>query len=148
MDQSAPAAAVARGLSVVQGDADTDLADYPAASFDMVILSQTLQAMRRPLPVLDQLLRIGRSALVSFPNFGHWRVRAELLTRGRMPRTPALPSEWYDTANIHLCTVADFEDLLRRQRVRVEARRYLGRRRTVRWLANWRAQSAIYRISR
>jgi methionine biosynthesis protein MetW len=103
---------VAKGLSVIQGDADTDLADYPEDAFDYVILSQTLQATQRPRVVLEHLLRIGRRAVVSFPNFGHWRVRAQLLLRGRMPRAPNLEYSWHDTPNIHLCTICDFVELV------------------------------------
>ncbi|MCB9997764.1 MAG: methionine biosynthesis protein MetW [Hyphomicrobiales bacterium] len=103
---------VAKGLSVVQGDADTDLVDYPDDAFDYVILSQTLQATRRPRQVLEHMLRIGRRAIVSFPNFGHWRIRTELMFRGRMPRTEALNYSWYDTPNIHLCTIHDFVHLV------------------------------------
>jgi methionine biosynthesis protein MetW len=103
---------VAKGLSVIQGDADTDLADYPEDSFDYVILSQTLQTTQRPRVVLDQMLRIGRRAIVSFPNFGHWRVRAQLLLRGRMPKAPNQEYNWYETPNIHLCTIRDFVELV------------------------------------
>ncbi len=99
---------VARGLSVIQGDADTDLGFYPDKGFDYAILSQTLQATRNPRIVLDHLLRIGERAIVSFPNFGHWRVRTSLLLRGRMPVTRDLPYAWYDTPNIHFCTIRDF----------------------------------------
>jgi methionine biosynthesis protein MetW len=108
-------ACVARGLAVVQGDADADLADYPSQVFDFVILSQTIQATEKPAQVLAQLLRIGRQTAISFPNFGHWRVRLSLLFEGRMPRTKALDYHWYDTPNIHLCTLADFVDLARAQ---------------------------------
>jgi len=101
-------ACVARGLSVVQGDADTDLGEYPSSIFDIAILSQTIQATRRPQYVLSQLLRIGRRTIVSLPNFGHWRVRLSLLARGRMPVTDALGYRWFETPNIHLCTIADF----------------------------------------
>ena len=101
-------ACLAKGLPVIQGDADTDLADYPDDSFDYVVLTQTIQATRRPRVVLEHLLRIGRRAVVSFPNFGHWRVRAELGIRGRMPVTENLPDTWYDTPNIHFCTIRDF----------------------------------------
>ena len=96
---------------MIQGDADTDLSDSPKDGFDYVILSQTLQATQRPRVVLDNMLRIGRRAIVSFPNFGHWRVRTELLLRGRMPKTSNLDYNWYDTPNIHLCTIRDFVDL-------------------------------------
>jgi methionine biosynthesis protein MetW len=99
---------VARGLSVIQGDADSDLVDYPDHAFDFVILSQTLQATRSPRVVIDQMLRIGRRAIVSFPNFGNWRVRASLGFTGRMPVTRSLPYSWYDTPNIHFCTIRDF----------------------------------------
>ena len=105
-------ACVARGLSVVQGDADTDLSEYPSQVFDIVILSQTIQATRAPRAVLAPLLRIGRRTIVSFPNFGHWRVRLALLMAGRMPQTRALGHAWYDTPNIHLCTIADFTALV------------------------------------
>ena len=106
-------ACVARGLAVVQGDADTDLAEYPAQVFDFVILSQTIQATEKPAQVLQDLLRIGRHVAISLPNFGHWRVRLSLLLGGRMPRTRALGYSWYDTPNIHLCTLSDFVDLAR-----------------------------------
>lgn len=99
---------VAQGLAVIQGDADTDLAYYPDLAFDYAILSQTIQATRDPRQALEQLLRIGKRAVVSFPNFGHWRVRAQLMFGGRMPRTDNLPERWYDTPNIHLCTIKDF----------------------------------------
>src|SRR6266705_887790 len=102
---------VAKGLAVVQGDADTDLADYPNDAFDYVILSQTLQATRHPRQVLEHMLRIGARAIVSFPNFGHWRIRLQILFDGRMPRTDNLPDTWYDTPNIHFCTIKDFRDL-------------------------------------
>ncbi|MDN2568411.1 methionine biosynthesis protein MetW [Aquibium sp. A9E412] len=102
---------VARGLSVIQGDADRDLGFYPDKGFDYVVLSQTLQATRNPKAVLDDLLRIGERAIVSFPNFGHWRVRLSLLFKGRMPVTRDLPYSWYDTPNIHFCTIRDFVSL-------------------------------------
>jgi methionine biosynthesis protein MetW len=99
---------VAKGLAVIQGDADTDLADYPNDAFDYVILSQTLQATRQPRVVLEHMLRIGRNAVVSFPNFGHWKIRAQLLFGGHMPRTDNLPYSWWDSPNIHFCTIKDF----------------------------------------
>jgi methionine biosynthesis protein MetW len=102
---------VAKGLAVIQGDADADLADYPDDGFDYVILSQTLQATRHPRLVLEHMLRIGRHAVVSFPNFGHWRIRLLLTFGGRMPQTDNLPETWYDTPNIHFCTIKDFRDL-------------------------------------
>jgi methionine biosynthesis protein MetW len=111
---------VAQGLSVIQGDADTDLAGYPDDSFDFVILSQTLQATRKPRQVLENMLRIGKHAIVSFPNFGHWRVRGQLLVKGRMPITDALSYAWYDTPNIHAFTIRDFVALVRMLDGRIE----------------------------
>jgi methionine biosynthesis protein MetW len=104
-------ACVARGLSVIQGDADRDLVDYPDDAFDYAILSLTIQATLQPKEVLEQLLRIGRHAIVSFPNFGHWQVRWRLMLTGRMPVTENLPEAWYLTPNVHLCTIKDFADL-------------------------------------
>lgn len=108
LSQKGVAQSVARGLSVVQGDADQDLTYYPDKSFDYVILSQTIQATHNPKEVLTELLRIGQKAIVSFPNFGHWRMRAHLAWKGRMPVTEDLPYSWYDTPNIHFCTIRDF----------------------------------------
>src|ERR1700732_2543980 len=102
---------VAKGLAVIQGDADADLAYYPNDAFDYVILSQTLQATRHPRAVLEHMLRIGRHAIVSFPNFGHWQVRLQVLFLGHMPQTDMLPYSWYDTPNIHHCTIKDFRQL-------------------------------------
>jgi methionine biosynthesis protein MetW len=102
---------VAKGLAVIQGDADTDLADYPNDAFDYVILSQTLQATRQPRVVLEHMLRIGRRAIVSFPNFGHWGIRMQVMFRGRMPRTDNLPYAWWESPNIHFCTIKDFQEL-------------------------------------
>jgi methionine biosynthesis protein MetW len=102
---------VAKGLAVIQGDADTDLADYPNDAFDYVILSQTLQATRQPRVVLEHMLRIARHAIVSFPNFGHWKIRAQVAIGGHMPRTDNLPYAWWDSPNIHFCTIKDFRDL-------------------------------------
>ncbi|MGN8114945.1 methionine biosynthesis protein MetW [Labrys sp. 22185] len=106
-------AAVGRGLAVIQGDADSDLSDYPDDSFDYVILSQTLQATRNPRQVVEDMLRIGRRAIVSFPNFGHWRIRSQIMFRGRMPVTDNLPYAWYDTPNIHFCSIRDFVEMAR-----------------------------------
>lgn len=103
--------AVAKGLAVIQGDADADLRDYPDAVFDYVILSQTLQATQHPRQVLEEMLRIGKHAIVSFPNFGHWRVRSQIAFKGRMPVTDNLPQSWYETPNIHFCTIRDFVEL-------------------------------------
>jgi len=143
-------AAVARGLSVIQGDADTDLAEYPSQVFDVAILSQTIQATRNPKSVLGQLLRIGRRAAVSLPNFGHWRVRLALLGMGRMPRTETLAYEWYDTPNIHLCTIADFTGLAAACGAHIERALALNRQGGTRpmqphsWMPNLMAEGAIF----
>jgi methionine biosynthesis protein MetW len=145
---------VAKGLAVVQGDADVDLADYPDDAFDYVILSQTLQATRRPRWVLEQMLRIGRHAIVSFPNFGHWRIRLQLLRRGRMPVTRNLPDSWYDTPNIHFCTLRDFVELVHALGARMERQVALDRwGRRVRlhaplWFWNLFGEQAVFLLSR
>jgi len=120
LSQAGVNSCVAQGLSVIQGDADTDLVHYPDLAFDFAILSQTLQATYSPRHVLEQLLRIGKRAVVSFPNFGHWRVRGQLLFGGQMPLTDNLPDHWYDTPNIHLCTIKDFRGLCKDVGARVE----------------------------
>jgi methionine biosynthesis protein MetW len=113
-------ACVAGGLSVIQGDADRDLSEYPDAAFDYAILSLTIQATRQPKRVLENLLRIARHAIVSFPNFGHWKVRQQLLMHGRMPVTPNLPDAWYESPNGHLCTIKDFVALTDVLNARIE----------------------------
>ncbi|WP_066727056.1 methionine biosynthesis protein MetW [Sphingomonas pituitosa] len=139
------AAAVGRGLSVIQGDADSDLADYPDDSFDYAILSQTLQTTRRPDWVLEQLLRIGRHAFVSFPNFAHWRVRASLLFGGRMPVTRLLPIAWYATPNIHHVTIDDFRALVKERGIAIEGAWFLsGDQQTGSGLANLLAEHAVF----
>jgi methionine biosynthesis protein MetW len=143
-------ACVARGLAVVQGDADTDLGEYPGQVFDFVILSQTIQATEKPSYVLEQMLRIGRHVAISLPNFGHWRVRLSLLFAGRMPRTQALDNSWYDTPNIHLCTLADFVDLARKhgavieRTLSLEGEQVSGDVRPDAWGPNLLAQGAIF----
>lgn len=142
-------AAVARGLSVIQGDADTDLADYPDRSFDYAILSQTLQTTHRPDRVLEHLLRIGARAFVSFPNFAHWRVRLSLLWGGRMPVTRLLPVAWYETPNIHHVTVDDFRALLKERGITVEKSWFLnGDQLTTAAAANFRAEHAVFLLRR
>jgi methionine biosynthesis protein MetW len=120
LSQSGVNACVTQGLSVIQGDADSDLDAYPTDAFDVVVLSQTLQATRQPRRVLETLMRIGQRAIVSFPNFGFWRVRAALALRGRMPVTPLLDHHWYDSPNIHLCTIRDFVALCDEIGLRIE----------------------------
>jgi methionine biosynthesis protein MetW len=120
LSQSGVNACVRHGLSVIQGDADRDLEAFPNGAFDVVVLSQTLQATRQPRQVLEELLRIGKRAIVSFPNFGFWRVRLSLLWRGRMPVTEILDNSWYNTPNIHLCTLRDFVGLCDEIGTRIE----------------------------
>ena len=142
-------AAIARGQSVVQGDANRDLADYPDDAFDYAILSQTLQTTERPDRVVDELLRIAPRAFVSFPNFAHWRVRLALLWNGRMPVTRLLPVAWYETPNIHHVTVSDFRDLVRAKGIKVERVWHLsGDKPASDAAASWRAEHAIFLISR
>ncbi|TWB21471.1 methionine biosynthesis protein MetW [Nitrospirillum amazonense] len=146
---------VSRGLSVIQGDADTDLKDYPSDAFDYVILSQTLQATRDPRGVLLQMLRIGRRVIVSFPNFGYWRVRLALLLTGRMPVTDRLGFQWWETPNIHFCTIADFTALcadlggvtVERSAILDHAGRQLTSDATT-WRANWSGEQGIFLLRR
>ncbi len=148
------AACLARGLSVMQGDADRDLAEFPAGQFDYAVLSQTLQAVREPRRVLADLLRLAERAVVSFPNFGHWRVRWALLARGRMPETHALPEPWWATPNIHLCTLRDFTELCDGLDLRIEAAAALATDRPARPIdprraaENWRAEQGLFLLSR
>ena len=149
LDQHNVAECVARGLSVIQGDADADLVYYPDASFDYAILSQTLQTTKRPDLVLGELLRVGRKAFVSFPNFAHWRVRASLLWGGRMPVTRLLPVAWYETPNIHHVTVRDFRALVADNGYRMEGEWFLSGDRTISpAAAAWRAEHAVFLLSR
>ncbi|WOF45705.1 methionine biosynthesis protein MetW (plasmid) [Sphingopyxis indica] len=149
IDPANVTAAIARGQSVVQGDANRDLIDYPADGFDYAILSQTLQTTERPDRVVDELLRIAPRAFVSFPNFAHWRVRLALLWNGRMPVTRLLPVAWYETPNIHHVTVSDFRQLIADKGIRVERAWYLsGDKPTSDAAASWRAEHAIFLISR
>ena len=149
LDAADVASAVGRGLSVVQGDADTDLVDYPPDGFDVVILSNTLQAMRAPAAVLTEMLRIGRRAVVSFPNFGHWRVRLALLFGGRMPVTRTLPVSWHETPNIHLCTIDDFRATVAAHGFVIESAAFLsGGAKRGGTFANLLAEQAVFVLRR
>jgi methionine biosynthesis protein MetW len=149
LDARDVATAVARGLSVVQGDADTDLADYPDGSFDYAILSQTLQTTKRPDLVLDHLVRIGRQAFVSFPNFAQWRIRLAHMFGGRMPVTEQLPHRWYDTPNIHHVTIDDFRSFLAERDIRIEGQWFLsGDKPRKERLANLLAEHAVFLLRR
>ena len=146
-------ACLARGLAVVQGDGDRDLDHFPTRAFDYAILSKTLQQMRDPKHVLSELLRIADRAVVSVPNFGHWRVRWALLARGRMPETRALPDPWWATANIHLCTLRDFISLCDDLELRIDACTALSDGKPARpidptrAIENWRAETGLFLLS-
>ena len=139
--------AIARGVSVYQGDLETALEDYPNGAFDYVILSQTLQETRNPLKVLESMLRIGRHGIVAFPNFGHWSVRWAHLWTGRAPKTGLFPHDWYDSPNIHFLTVFDFESLAHKQRWRIERRIFLAGGREVTVVPNLTAEVAVFLFS-
>ena len=147
------AACLAKGLAVVQGDGDRDLDYFPTRAFDYAVLSKTLQQMREPRHVLSELLRIADRAIVSVPNFGHWRMRVSLMTRGRMPETRVLPDPWWKTPNIHLCTLKDFTDLTRDLGLRIDACAALSSGKPARpfnpdgVLENWRAETALFVLS-
>jgi methionine biosynthesis protein MetW len=149
IDAASVAECVAAGLSVIQGDADTDLSFYPDGAFDYAILSQTLQTTMRPRAVLEELLRIGRKAFVSFPNFAHWKVRFSLLVGGRMPVTRQLPIAWYETPNIHFSSIDDFLALVGEMGVKVDDAWFLaGNRQRSAAAANLLAEHAIFLLSR
>jgi methionine biosynthesis protein MetW len=136
--------AIARGVSVYQGDIDEGLADYPDKAFDYVILSQTLQETRSPLQVLREMLRVGRRAIISFPNFGHWKVRAAMLVNGQAPKTKLFPYNWYNSPNIHFLSINDFEDLCREHDFPIERRYFLAGARHVKAFPNLIAQTAVF----
>ena len=145
IDPVKAAAALAKGLAVAQGDAIADLAHYPDQSFDYAILSQTLQMVQRPDLMLDQLVRVGKQAFVSFPNFAQWRVRVSLLFAGRMPVTRLIPEQWYDTPNIHHVTIDDFRALVRDMGLTQEGQWFLsGDKRTNGAAANLMAEHAVF----
>jgi len=139
--------AIARGVSVYQGDLETALEDYPDRAFDYVILSQTLQETRHPLNVLRGMLRIGRHGIVAFPNFAHWSVRLSHLWSGRAPQTDLFPHDWYDSPNIHFLTVLDFEALAAKEKWRVERRMFLSGHRQVNLFPNLMSEVAVFLFS-
>jgi len=154
LSQAGVNACVGKGLSVIQGDADRDLAHFPDGAFDCAILSDTIQQVRYPRRVLEELARIADRAIVSFPNFGHIGVRWRLLTRGRMPNTPALPSRWCDTENLHLCTVRDFAELAQEMNLKIETAVPISSGRPGApfaknlWRANWFAEEAVFLLAK
>ena len=140
-------ACVRNGVNVIQSDLERGLAGFDAESFDYVILSQTLQATRHTEQVVGEMLRVGREGIVTFPNFGYWRLRLQVLG-GRMPVSPELPYEWYNTPNLHLCTVRDFESFCRARSIRVLERIVLNDHRRVEFLSNVRGSLAVFRFQR
>ena len=119
---------IAKGLTVIEGDAEKDLKQFPSSSYDFVILSQTLQAFLDPEKVMNELLRVGKKAIVSIPNFGHWKVRLNLLFKGTMPITKNLPNEWYNTPNLHMCTIKDFVNYCDKKTDKVLIRQEMSKR--------------------
>ncbi len=154
LSQAGVNACVAKGLSVVQGDADLDLALYPDDSFDIVVLSRTIQATRKPEMVLKQMHRIGAKAVVSLPNFGFWQVRLSLLLNGRMPVTQGLPDSWHETENLHLCTLLDFDDLAKQSGfdlesvTRIAAGKASAPSRATSNVLNWFSEEAVFVLKR
>ena len=145
-------AAIARGLNIIEQDMDKSLANFPDQSFDTVVMAHALQVLHHPDKVLEEMLRIGRECVVTFPNFGHWRCRWYLGTRGKMPQSRIMPYRWYDTPNIHFCTVMDFESLCEEKDIQILGREMVGNTERKPLLAstwpNLFAVTAIYRISR
>lgn len=154
LSQAGVNACVAKGLSVIQGDADRDLAHFPDGAFDYVILSDTIQQVRFPRRVLEELARIGDRIIVSFPNFGHAGVRWRLLTRGRMPNTRTLPKRWCETENLHFCTVRDFAELAHELGLKIETAVPISDGKAgapfakTLWRANWFAEEAVFLLAR
>jgi methionine biosynthesis protein MetW len=146
IDRAKVQRAIARGIAAYQGDIDQGLADYPDKAFDYVILSQTLQETHHPLKVLREMLRVGRHAIVAFPNFGHWKMRLVHLWTGRAPRTQLFPHNWYDSPNIHFLTVKDFEELVAREGWKVETKICLAGRHTIAALHNFFAEVAVFLV--
>jgi len=141
------------GVNVIEQDMDKDgLANFESNSFDTVVLAQTLQALHKPDEIVDEMLRIGRNGILTFPNFAYWRHRFSLLLGGHMPKSPSLPYEWYDTPNLHHCTIHDFDRLCERKKIRVLRRTVVDDRHRSSMLMNWRPNffgiNAIYHITR
>jgi methionine biosynthesis protein MetW len=149
-DRPAFLATVQRGVSAIMADLNEGLHDIPEGTFDYAVLSQTLQQVSRPLQVLDEMLRVAKRALIVVPNFGHWKVRAQILLQGRAPVTDSLPYEWFESPNVHFLSMLDFRDLASRGNFRiVKELPIIGHAATeLTWFANWRAQSALYVLER
>ena len=147
IDDGGVLACVRNGVSVIQGDLESGLSDFEDRAFDYVILSQTLQAMRHSERIVREMLRVGREGIVTFPNFGYWRNRLQILA-GRMPVSDNLPFQWYDTPNIHLCTITDFEDFCESHAVRILERTVITDGTAVSFLPNLLGALAVYRFQR
>lgn len=145
IDVNKVATGIGRGLNIIQADLEAGLSMFESGSFDYVVLSLTLQSMRNVEAILAEMLRVGRIVIVTFPNFGYWENRWQLL-RGRMPVSDTIPYQWYDTPNIHLCTVRDFDAFCREHGWRVQEKRVMHKGRVVRALPNWRGSVAFFRI--
>jgi len=138
---------IANGLNVIQNDLESGLDDFEDHAFDFVILSQTLQATRHTAQLIREMLRVGQQGIVSFPNFGHWKNRLSIFN-GHMPISPELPYQWYDTPNVHLCTLHDFEAFCREHRIEILDRRVMSGGREISVLPNLRGSTAVYRFRR
>ena len=144
---------IQKGLSVIQGDIDEGLKEFTDKECDYVILNQTLQSTEKPDYVIDEMLRAGKKSVVSFPNFGYWRVRFYLFFKGRMPKSKMLPYEWYDTPNVHLLTIADFFEFCKKRNIKIEKSVYLTRNKSrsgflIKNIANFFSQEVIFVISK
>lgn len=147
IDEKAIYECVAKGLSVVHQDIETGLSEYPDKSFDYTILAGSLQQVRKPDQVLEGAMRVGKKAIVSFPNFGHYSVRLQILFGGKVPVTPSLPFEWYDTPNLHFLSISNFLEYCKRRKITIERTAFIGRTR-IRSLPNLRAENAVFMLSR
>jgi methionine biosynthesis protein MetW len=151
INQDNLAACFEKGVNVLEQDLDEGLGNFQNHRFDYVVMTQALQAVLRPDQILNEMLRVGREAIITFPNFGHWKVRAYLGLKGRMPVSSALPYEWYNTPNIHLCTVQDFETHCRKSNIRILERQVINRHHRsgvlARFWPNLFGEIAIYRVT-
>ena len=153
INQTAVIECIHKGLSVVQGNIDQGLVDYSDNSYDYVILNKTLQVIHKPDFVIEEMLRVGKQAIVSFPNFGYWQVRLSFLLKGNMPRTIKLPFEWYNTPNIHLVTIKDFKVFCKTRKIEILKQINLasnnkGKPKQIKHIPNWRADEGIFIITR
>ncbi len=147
IDEQAIYKCVARGLNVFHGDIDTGLAEYKDKYFDYVILNQSFQQVRKPNIVLTEALRVGEKVIVGFPNFAHYKARLQIFFRGKTPVTPSLPYEWYDTPNLHFLSISDFIEYCRERNVNIEESIFIGKKRRIKILPNWRASAGLFLIS-